>query len=565
MKRNPFRLLLGLSLCVLAVAGITQESGDPPGSPAPLPTAGQRVLNALPSGEKVAVIPIEGMIYGFTMDSLERRVDRALAAGVTVIVVELDTPGGVVTDAMAIAKYLRTLQGVTTIAWVRDEAYSAGSLIATACDLIFVSPRASFGDSAPVMMAGELAPTERAKALSPLLEAYEENARVNGYDDAPLNAMCVLGYSVYFVQHTEIGERRLVNEADFAVMVEGETLADIEARLTEGLSADDELAQISAPTVSVSADEAGLWEPVLNLPSGATLPNGRVHDGTTLYTLSQTEAVDLGIAAAIVADEADLRTRLNAASVDRVEQTWSETLAGFLTNPFVRGVLVLVVLVGAYIEFQAPGLGFPGGLAAIALIALVGAPLIVGLAEIWHLIILVLGLGLLIVELVATPTFGLLGIVGIVMMLAGLALSVVPTGGGGAIPLPAPGTSDLLVRSATATTVAFVISVAAMIGLTYFYGSIPILNRLILTDEQRGAPRPDQPAEVGGDFVLGGAGRPVVVGSQAVVSETGLRPSGRIEVEGKLIDAVSTGGFLDPGTQVTVTEVAGNRIVVDEA
>ncbi|MEM8782773.1 MAG: NfeD family protein [Planctomycetota bacterium] len=588
MKRSPIRLLLGLSFCLLAAGAITQEATPPVpeideagqasvSTPPPAPVsaqpsasplnAGQRVLNALPSGAKVAVIPIEGMIYGFTLDSLERRVDRAIAAGATVIVLELNTPGGVVTDAIAICRYLKNLQGVTTIAWVRDEAYSAGSLIATACDLIFVSPSSSFGDSAPVMMGGELAPTERAKALSPVLDAYDDNATVNGYDYAPLHAMCVLGVEVYYVQHRETGERRLVNQADFAVMVGGEEPADVEASLTEGLSADDELARVGAPRVSVARAEMGAWEPVLTLPSGATLPNGRVHDGTTLYTLSQTEAVDIGLATAIVADEAALRTRLNAASVTRVEQTWSESMAGFLTNPFVRGVLVLCVLVGAYVEFQSPGLGFPGAVAGIALIALLGAPLVVGLAEVWHLIILVIGLGLLIVELVATPTFGLLGIVGIVMMLAGLALSVVPTGGGGPIPLPAPGTSDVLVRSAVSTTIAFILSVAAMIGVTYFYGSIPFLNRLILTEDDATAARgrPDRTAEIGGDFVLGGAGQPLTVGTSATVSETGLRPSGRIDVQGTLIDAVSTGGFIDPGTKVRVIEVAGNRIVVDEA
>jgi membrane-bound serine protease (ClpP class) len=41
-----------------------------------------------------------------------------------------------------------------------------------------------------------------------------------------------------------------------------------------------------------------------------------------------------------------------------------------------------------------------------------------------------------------------------------------------------------------------------------------------------------------------------------------LRPSGKAHINGKLVDVVSDGGFIDPGTQVEVVEVAGNRVVV---
>ncbi|MEM7576806.1 MAG: NfeD family protein, partial [Planctomycetota bacterium] len=473
--------------------------------------------------------------------------------------------GGVATDAIAIARYLKNLQGVTTVAWINDEAYSAGSMIATACDLIVVSPSSSFGDSAPVVVTGDLAPTERAKMLSPVLDAYDDNANTNGYDFAPLHAMCVLGVEVFYVQHRETGQRRLVNQADFAVMVGGDNPADVEAQLTEGLSADDELARVGAPRVSVNADQMGLWEPVLTLPSGATLPNGRVHDGTTLYTLSQTEAVDIGLAVAIVPDDAALRSRLNAAGVTRITAPWYAQVAFILTHPMVRGVLVFMVLVGVYFELQAPGLGLGGFIAGIALIGLVAGPLLMGLAEVWHVVLVLVGILLIVGELLTGVTAGFMAIVGIVMLLAGLVLSVVPTSGGGALPLPASGTGALLMSSTLSTVAALVLSILAMVGITYCFGSIPFLNRLILSaDEAAADPGRRRPVEVGGDFVLGGAGRPIAVGQTATVSETGLRPSGRIEVEGKLIDAVSTGGFIDAGSAVTVIEVAGNRIVVDE-
>ncbi len=531
---------------------------------APSRTAGPGVaaLNALPSGSRVAIIPIEGMIYDFTLESLQRRVDRALAAGATVIVVELDTPGGVVTSAIDICKYLKTL-GVPTVAWINDQAYSAGTMIASACDFIVMSPSSTFGDSAPVTPAGDMAPTERLKALSPVLAEYKDNATANGYDYAAFHAMCVVGIELYYVENVATGERRIVNQTDFDILVNDVPFDEAMATHVRADAGDDEVLQIARPTPTFGATESGAWRAVETLPSGTTLPNGLIHDGTTLYTLSQSEAIDLGLAVKIVANDADLKSMLGAASITAVQQTWSESLAGFLTNPFVRGVLVLCVLVGAYVEFQSPGLGFPGGVAAIALVVLLGAPFVVGLAEVWHLLLMLIGIVLLAVELIATPTFGLLGIAGIVMILSGLALSIVPTGNSGPLPLPAPGTGPLLLRSSVSTLAAFVIAGVAMAVLTRFYGSIPILNRLILTNEPANPPGVSAPRDaIAGDHVFGGAGV-VAVGVTGLVTESGLRPSGRVEINGQLVDAVSTGDFLDPGTAVRVTEVSGNRVVVD--
>lgn len=55
-----------------------------------------------------------------------------------------------------------------------------------------------------------------------------------------------------------------------------------------------------------------------------------------------------------------------------------------------------------------------------------------------------------------------------------------------------------------------------------------------------------------------------LVGATGVVL-TALRPSGTIEVDGKRIDAVSDGSFVQEGALVQVTEVHGNRVVVETA
>lgn len=46
------------------------------------------------------------------------------------------------------------------------------------------------------------------------------------------------------------------------------------------------------------------------------------------------------------------------------------------------------------------------------------------------------------------------------------------------------------------------------------------------------------------------------------VALTELRPAGVATIEGRRIDVVTDGGFLDKGTPIRVEEVSGNRVVV---
>ena len=503
------------------------------------------------------MIPIEGTIYDFTTDSLKRRIERARAAGATVFVIELDTPGGVITSAIDVAKLLKSTPE-PTIAWVNDQAYSAGSLIASACDYLVVSPSSSFGDSAPISLIGEMAPTERAKELSPLLNEYRDNAQVNGYDYAPLQAMCVLGVELYYVENPVTGRRHLVNQADHAVLVRG--LSPQEA--DEEIAAMADLAgtggAVGRPARELAdASQRGKWSNVGQLPSGRKLLEGKVHDGSTLYTLSQTEAVDLGLAESIVRDETELKTLLSAASVGTVGQTWSEALAMFLSNPFVRAGLVAIFGIGLFIELLAPGVGLAGGVALVALLALIGAPILVGLAEIWHIGLMVVGVVLIVIELLSAATFGLMGIVGIVAVLAGLVLSAVPSSGGGAVPLPAPGTGGQLASATIATLLALVVTGFAALGLMKVYGHVPGLSRFVLGDEPAADVRDTPPGP------LIAADRGPKSGETGTVRGGGLRPSGSVAFGDEWVDAVSAGGFIEEGTAVTVVEVAGNRVVVE--
>src|SRR5213078_690516 len=92
--------------------------------------------------QPAAVIPIRGEINDYSRDAFLRRLTKARALGATVIIVELDTPGGLVTSALDISRTIRGLRDLKTIAFINNKAYSAGAMIALACDEVIMVPNA---------------------------------------------------------------------------------------------------------------------------------------------------------------------------------------------------------------------------------------------------------------------------------------------------------------------------------------------------------------------------------------------------------------------------------------
>ena len=516
------------------------------------------------SGAVVAVIRIEGMIYDFTHESLERRAKRAQELGADIIVLELETPGGVLDSALKISKLLKSMP-VPTVAWVNDEAYSAGILIASACNEIIMAPHSATGDCAPISMGGSLGRREVKKALGPLLAEFRDNARTNNFPYVLFQAMCVEGVKVYRVRQKQSGEVQFVNEKDYQFAVNGVSTLDkgstasVAPRTSTAMGDSDPVLGQVVQTITAETDRSA-WV----LDDGPDKPNPIVYDGATFMTVTDSEAMELGLAKAIVKNDLELKRYLKASKVIRVTPTWSEGLAGWLTHPAIRGVLMLALVVGAYMEFQSPGLGLPGVVAAAALIALIGAPLLVGLAEFWHIALFFAGFLMVLVELFVIPGFGILGIAGMLCMLLGLILSIVPASGPGPIPLPAPGMLVSVLKSAIWMLLGVIGSFVALVYLSKYFTNIPFLNRLILAAPATqvaaaGGPMASH-VPVSGENAIGGG--TINVGAEGRIV-TGLRPIGQAMINGLAVDVISEGDWIEAGRTVRVTEVHGNRIVVE--
>lgn len=497
-----------------------------------------------------AIIRIEGEISDVTTESVRRRVDAAKEQGVKVIVFEMDTPGGAVGSALDICDLIKNLTDIHTIAWVHTDAYSAGSMISLACDEIVMSPASTLGDCG-VILGGPTGPQEvpeelRAKAESPVIEQFRDSASRHGYDPLLCESMVVKELVVYWVENSVTGERRFVDEA-----TKKQLLGESDSIFPTASASDAEAPQSDWRFVESYRDPV----PDRNGKHAEVRVTQPVVKATELLTMSQSRAYAFGFSKGIVASAHELAERYQVkADWLRLESNWSENLTGWLTSMPVRIFLLVIILLGAYVEFHTPGVGVPGLVALIALAIFVGAPYLSGLANVWEIAILLIGFALLAVEIFVIPGFGVAGISGIICIVVGLLATFIPDEPGRKFPIYWPQFEPGLVGLQTGIVVLAAGASAGVVAMILFSRVMPRIRWL-----QAAIPLNPLPtsAQIPVDPYRGYA-RVGDVGSTA----SPLRPAGKARFGTELVDVVTRGEYVEAATDVEVVERVGNRIVV---
>ena len=539
---------------------------------------GGAAVPAYRQANTVAVLTIHGPIDKVTLSSLERRFEKAMQDGAEAVVLDIDTPGGALEATLDICNLIRVDAPANTVAWVNPKAYSAGTIIALACREIVVAPNAAFGDAAPISPFGPIPVTERAKLESPILSEVIDSARRNHYDEKLVQAFVSVGVELWLIEHVQTGERIFVDRREYAMVI-GE---DPPAQLTPVAppsgpaatppvkpwfdrslaAADPEESKPTDPDVLqmqieleqdrpssrrvLSEAELGQWKPIRQVVS-----NDR------LLVLRPQESAYYGLSRAVIADDVQLKAYFGAQSVKRYDQAWSESLVQFLTNPFVRGVLLVIFMVCLLIELAAPGLGVFGATAGISLLIVVGAPWLTGMAQWWEILLIGLGLLLIGVELFIIPGFGLPGLGGAAFVLIGLIGTFVSDDLG----TPA-GQSDMFKGLAAVFTALFAAGVASWFLFRQLEDH-PLLGRFVLKTEV-GAPDGATLAGAGLLESMGPSRLPLEAGDIGIAN-TDLRPAGRADFDGRLVDVKSISAYIERGTRLRVVSVGRFVIEVEDA
>lgn len=468
------------------------------------------------------IIPVKGMIDDALFYSIRRRTEIALREGAEYLIYEIQTYGGMVDAADSIAKYLiqQAAKRGHTVAYVTTEAISAGALVSVSCEDIIMLENTTIGDAAPITMGGKLEGVEREKAESFVRAAFQRAAEANGYPELLLKAMVTMQIEVYRVRNLDTGQYEFF---------EGDNLPDDPNRYdikgAEQIVGDDELLTLTA----LRAEEYGIARAVVEDLDGA------------LAFLEQRDGV--------VFREGPMR----------LEPTWSEHMVSWLNSPIVMSILVMLALLGVYIEFSTPGFGLPGAVAVVCFALIMGSKYLVGMANWVEIVLLFVGMLLLLIEIFVLPGFGIAGILGIGCLLAGLFGMLIRNPPD---ELPWPDTVGDW-ESLSTGVISLAIGFGGFLILAWlvsrYLPKMRFLSGLILV--------PTAATSRGGGSQVSMTAPPESAALGVQVGTVGevvsrLRPAGKARFGDALVDVVATGEFLDKGTKIEIIAIKGSRVVV---
>lgn len=442
-------------------------------------------LSLIVKAEKLIYkIDIKKEIGSTTWLYVQRGFAEAEVKNADVILIHLNTYGGEVLYADSIrTKILNSI--IPVYVFIDNNAASAGALISIACKKIFMRPGGSIGAATVVDAAGTQMPDKYQSYMRATMRATAESH----------------------------GKDTIINGKDTVYKWKRDPL------IAE--------AMVDDRTV---------------------IPN-LIDSGKTL-TFTTQEAIKYGYCEG----EADninqlIEKHLKFAEyrVETFEPTTLDNLKGFLMSTVIQGLLIMLIIGGIYFELQSPGIGFPLGVAVVAGI-LYFAPLYIdGLAANWEILVFIIGLVLIGLEIFVIPGFGIAGISGIVMVVAGLTLSLLENVNFDFEPVDqyAAGKALITVISGIGFAFVLILYLSSRIGRKGLFRNVALIKTL--------------------DNKSGYVGVPLefkeLTGRNGIAT-TVLRPSGKVQIDGKYYDAISEEGFIDKGTPVKVIRYETGQLYV---
>lgn len=230
---------------------------------------------------------------------------------------------------------------------------------------------------------------------------------------------------------------------------------------------------------------------------------------------------------------------------------WLKKIAHHLASPFVAPWLLFGAFFFISTEMSQPGTGVPGFLGALCLVAFFWSQYLDGNANALEILMFLTGVVFVLLELFVIPGFGIFGIGGFLMVIGSLVLAsqdfIFPKNSEEFNKLP--GSLMILAGALGGMTV-------AVIALRTVLPKLPYFRKMMLeapTRDATGLEEKDPESIVSLDHLVGRNGNSI----------TNLAPAGKAMIDDRLLDVITDGRMIEKGTKIKVTEVAGNRVVVE--
>jgi membrane-bound serine protease (ClpP class) len=319
-------------------------------------------------GKDVWLVELRGAIGPASSDFTTSTLSDAADAGVELIVLRINTPGGLDLAMRDIISGILS-SPVPVATWVApngSRAASAGTYILYASHIAAMAPATNVGSSTPVSIGG---------GSSPALPAAPQD----GGDENGENATA--GSSAM--------EKKIINDAVAYI----KSLAELRDRNSEWA------VQTVTKAANLTASEALDLNVIDIIAESIDDLLGQIHGKTLLL------------------NDREVTLDVNESSVIIVEPDWRHEFLALITDPNVAYIFLMIGLYGIIFEFYNPGLGIPGIVGVICL--LIGAYALqmlpinyVGLA------LIIVGIALMVAEALS-PSFGVFGIGGAIAFVLG--------------------------------------------------------------------------------------------------------------------------------------------------
>ena len=325
----------------------------------------QRLGNDKASGDrqaKVYVVPVRDDIMPPILYVIRRGVKDAMEAEADCLILDMETNGGRVDITEDIFDIIGKFRG-ETVTYVNKDAYSAGAFIAVATQKIYMAPQSVIGAAAPIMMG----PTGGVSEMPSTMEVKINSAiRAKVRTQAEKNgyAVDVIEAMVDKTKKLERDEKIICQEGDIL------TLTNLEAEAKYGEAKTPLLSSGTVESIDALINELG-------------------YTGAQRVDVEPLGAEELG--------------------------TWINAISP---------LLLLIGIIGLYIEFKTPGFGVFGAVGIAALVVYFFGGYVSGLAGIEWVGVFVLGVVLVALELFLLSGTLIIGMAGVVCMLVALVMGM---------------------------------------------------------------------------------------------------------------------------------------------
>jgi membrane-bound serine protease (ClpP class) len=316
-----------------------------------------------PGRADVWLIDVQGAIGPATADHMVRGLAQAQSAGAELVILRIDTPGGLDLAMRDMIKSILAAQ-LPVVGYVAPSgarAASAGTYLLYATHIAAMAPGTNLGAATPVQIGG-----------MPQLPGTEPG----GDEGEPASTGSAM-------------EQKIINDAVAYI----QSLAQLRGRNAQWAE------RAVREGASLSAEDA-LQEGVIDLLASSQAQLLAELDGREVEVAGVTRVLSL-----------------DGLGVYQHPVDWRSEFLAVITNPNVAYVLMLIGIYGLIIEFYSPGIGVPGVVGGMCLLLALYAFQVLPVSY-SGLALILLGIGLMAAE-AFTPSFGILGVGGLVAFVVG--------------------------------------------------------------------------------------------------------------------------------------------------